>query len=158
MPDPVASVPPSPDRVVEPAGRVFDPAEDGWSCHSEDGFIGLVGPIWERRDGDIRRFGFLAEQRHANLIGVVQGGMLMTFADRSLGMLAWDAAGGPVATVTFDMHFVDGGRIGTFIELTGDLVRRTSSLVFLRAALTASGRVVATCQGTWKILRRSRRP
>lgn len=46
-------------------------------------------PIWERRDADGMHYGFVADPRHANLLGVVQGGMLMTFADRALGLCAW---------------------------------------------------------------------
>ena len=134
----------------------FDPAAAGWTYEPEAGFIGLVGPVWRRRDGDHLRFGFLAEDKHANLVGVVQGGMLMTFADRALGMLAWDAAQGSVVTIGFDMAFVDSGRIGSFIELDGEVVRRTASLVFMRGTLSAGRRVIGTCQGTWKILRPSR--
>jgi hypothetical protein len=53
------------------------------------------------------------------------------------------------------MSFADSGRIGSFIELDGEVVRRTASLVFLRGTLLAGKRVLGTCQGTWKILRRS---
>ena len=135
----------------------FDPAASGWSFEPEDGFLGLVGPIWRKHDGDRPRFGFLAEAKHANLIGIVQGGMLMTFADRALGMLAWEAAGGPVVTVSFDYAFLDAGRLGSFIEIDGEVVRKTASLVFLRGTVQSGRRAIGTCQGTWKILSRSRR-
>ena len=59
----------------------------------DDGFIGLVGPIYRREHGERWQFGFRAEAKHANLRHVVQGGMLMTFADRGLGRNAWKAAG-----------------------------------------------------------------
>jgi acyl-coenzyme A thioesterase PaaI-like protein len=134
----------------------FDPAAAGWSYEPEAGFLGLVGPVWRRRDPDDPRFGFLAEDKHANLLGVVQGGMLMTFADRALGMLAWEAAQASVVTIGFDMAFADSGRIGSWIGLDGEVVRRTASLVFMRGTLRAGSRVIGTCQGTWKILRSSR--
>ena len=140
----------APDRARRPA---FDPASAGWVTEPEAGFIGLVGPIWSRGEGVARRFGFLAEPRHVNLLGVVQGGMTMTFADRALGMLAWSAAGGrPAVTVSFEMLFVGAGRIGSFLECEGEVVRLTASLVFLRGEVRDRSRVVATCQGTWKIL------
>ena len=138
-------------RDAEPA---FDPAAHGWrELPRDDGFITLVGPFWRRLD-DPRRFGFRAEPRHDNINGVVQGGMLMTFADRSLGYLSFEAAGGRTATAAFDMNFVSGGRIGSFIEIACEVVRTTRSLVFLRGTLTGGGDVVAICQGTWKILGR----
>ena len=66
----------------------------GWKKRDDDGFVGLVGPFWARSgpSGEMLH-GFLAEDRHVNLLGVVQGGMLMTFADRALGLAAWHAAG-----------------------------------------------------------------
>jgi acyl-coenzyme A thioesterase PaaI-like protein len=127
-------------------------AAAGWEAADEDGFIGLVGPFWSRAEGAGRRFGFVAEPRHANLVGVVQGGMLMTFADRGLGILAWSAAGRPAVTTSFEMQFVGAGRIGSFIELEGEVVQRTRSMVFMRGLLRSGRRLVGSCQGSWKIL------
>ena len=69
----------------------FDPAANGWEAYTDEGFIGLVGPLWTRMEGDTRRFAFKAEHKHHNRRGVVQGGMLMTFADRTMGMTCWYA-------------------------------------------------------------------
>ena len=131
----------------------FDPGAAGWSFQGETGFIGLVGPFWSKVDeGGRRRFGFMAEERHANLVGIVQGGMLMTFADRGLGIMAWDVAGKPSVTASFEMQFVGAGRIGSFLELEGEVLRKTASLVFMRGLVWAGRGLVASCQGSWKIL------
>lgn len=66
----------------------FDPAAQGWEPHTDTGFIGLVGPLWIRQEENGRRYGFIAEPKHHNYRGTVQGGMLMTFVDRALGMTA----------------------------------------------------------------------
>jgi acyl-coenzyme A thioesterase PaaI-like protein len=131
-----------------------DPSAAGWKTAPDMGFIDLVGPIWTRQEDDRHAFGFVAERKHANLLDVVQGGMLMTFADRALGLAAWRAAGDrPCVTVQFDMRFMSSGQIGEFIELRPELVRRTASLVFMRGTLTAGERVLAAADGIWKILR-----
>jgi acyl-coenzyme A thioesterase PaaI-like protein len=137
-----------------PSGKAgFDPGAEGWAMQGETGFVGLVGPFWSKMDAGRRRFGFMAEERHANLVGIVQGGMLMTFADRGLGIMAWDAAAGrPSVTASFEMQFVGAGRIGGFIELEGEVLRKTSSLVFMRGLVWAGRNLVASCQGSWKIL------
>ena len=137
----------SPQDTARPRPPI-DLAAQGWAAPEEGGFIGLVGPFWSKNSGSARRFGFVAEPRHANLIGVVQGGMLMTFADRGLGILAREAAGRACVTTSFEMQFVGTGRIGTFIELDGDVVQRTGSMVFMRGLLRSGRRLVASCQGS----------
>ena len=79
--------------------------------------------------------------------------MLMTFADRALGRNSWRAAGEkPVATVEFNMQFVTAGKIGEVFEIRPEIVRKTSSLVFIRGDVVCGTRTVATATGIWKIL------
>ena len=133
----------------------FDPATAGWEPYRDEGFIGLVGPFWMRSQSgnDIPRFAFLAEHKHHNRRGVVQGGMLMTFADRSLGQTCWHANDQrPQATVHLDVHFVDGVQVGEFVEMHATIVRRTRSLIFMSGELKVGDRVVATANGVWKTL------
>ncbi len=133
----------------------FDPAGAGWEPYTDDGFIGLIGPFWAKRQGDGQapRFAFLAENKHHNRRGVVQGGMLMTFADRTMGMTCWHVNGQkPQATVHLDVHFVDGVQIGEFVEMHAKVVRRTRSLIFMSGELMVGSRTVATANGVWKML------
>jgi acyl-coenzyme A thioesterase PaaI-like protein len=131
----------------------FDPAGAGWQPYQDKGFIGLVGPFWMRRCGESYLYAFMAEPKHENRRGVVQGGMLMTFADRSMGMTCWYAnARQPQATVQLDVHFVDAVAIGEFVEAKCRVVRRTRSLIFMSAELVVGERVVATGNGVWKTL------
>lgn len=77
----------------------------------------------------------------------------MTIGDRALGLLAWEAAGQrPCVTIGFDTQFVGAGRIGSWIEVRGELVRLTRRLVFVRGVLSSGGSPIASCQGTWSIL------
>jgi acyl-coenzyme A thioesterase PaaI-like protein len=137
--------------------KTFDPAAHGWEAYTDEGYIGLIGPFWQRfDDGDTPRYAFLAAKKHHNRRGVVQGGMLMTFADRSLGMTAWYAnQQQPQATVHLDVHFVDAVQIGEFVEMHGKVVRRTRSLIFMSGELMVGDRVVATANGVWKTLGKS---
>ena len=137
----------------EPAA--FDPAAAGWEpyAHDDTGFIGLVGPLWSRPKGDSVEYAFMAQPKHHNRRGVVQGGMLMTFADRSMGMTCWYAnERQPQATVQLDMHFIDAVQVGDFVEAKCTVVRRTRSLVFMSGELVVGERVVATAKGVWKTL------
>ena len=132
----------------------FDPAAAGWEPYHDEGFIELVGPFWSRPWGeDSYRYAFMAEPKHHNRRGVVQGGMLMTFADRSMGMSCWYANGRvPQATVQLDVHFIDAVQIGEFVEAKCEVVRRTRSLIFMQGELVVGERTVATAKGIWKSL------
>ncbi len=147
--EPPANPPVSPDATAP-----FDPAAAGWEPYRDEGFIGLVGPFWSRPWGDDSyRYAFMAEPKHHNRRGVVQGGMLMTFADRAMGMTCWYANGRvPQATVQLDVHFIDAVQIGEFVEAKCAVVRRTRSLIFMSGELVVGTRVVATAKGIWKTL------
>ena len=131
----------------------FNPAAAGWEPYGDDGFIGLVGPFWARPSGDGYLYAFKAEHKHHNRRGIVQGGMLMTFADRAMGMTCWSANERQAqATVHLDVHFVEAVQIGEFVEAKCRIVRRASSLIFVAADLVVGTRVVATATGVWKTL------
>lgn len=86
---------------------------DGWTIAETTGFLTLVGPLWQRTVNGQSELALITEDKHHNRRGMVQGGLLMTFADRACGMVARTAAGRPtMATVQLDVHFVDAGKIG----------------------------------------------
>jgi acyl-coenzyme A thioesterase PaaI-like protein len=134
----------------------FDPAAHGWEPYEDEGFIGLVGPFWAKPSGDENvapKYAFLVAPKHHNRRGVLQGGMLMTFADRTMGMTCWYANGKrPQATVHLDVHFIDAVQVGEFVEAHCKVVRRTRALVFMSADLMVGDRVVGTANGVWKTL------
>ncbi len=133
--------------------NTFDPASAGWSAVEDKGFIAHVGPL-HLRDAD-GAYAFQAAQKHANLIGVVHGGMLMSFADRALGETAMRAADGAnCVTIQLEMKFIDVGRLGDWIEIRPQVVKRTGSLVFMRGDVREGSRLLASADGVWKILRR----
>jgi acyl-coenzyme A thioesterase PaaI-like protein len=129
----------------------FDPAKAGWERHIDDGFIDYVGPLWMRGRGPTLVFGFLAQPKHENRRKVVQGGMLMTFADRALGVASHQASGKRLVTASFDCKFLAPVAIGEFVELPCEVVRATRSLVFARGVMAVGERAVASVSGVWKI-------
>jgi uncharacterized protein (TIGR00369 family) len=111
----------------------------------EDPFEDLVGPFGYRVDGNAVGFAFRSDERHANTGGTLHGGMLMTFADYALCLTAvWDQPGEKCVTVSCNCEFVAAGRPGETVEATGEVIRRTRSLVFVRGQLTAGDRRLLT--------------
>ena len=127
---------------------------DGFSIVEATGFIQLIGPLWQRAVGDDFEFALVAQDKHHNRRGLVQGGVLMTFADRTCGMTARYASGKTtLATVQLDTHFVEAGKIGEVLISRPHVVRSTRSLIFLTTEVTVDKRVIAMASGVFKILK-----
>jgi acyl-coenzyme A thioesterase PaaI-like protein len=126
----------------------------GWSIVDATGFIALVGPLWHRIVNDVHEYALIAEDKHHNRRGVVQGGVLMTFADRTSGMTARFVSGKTsLATVQFDTQFIDAAKIGEILISKPRVVRATRSLIFMTTELTAGERCVAMASGVFKIMK-----
>src|SRR5215471_639349 len=86
---------------------------DGWTMVDTSGFIHLIGPLWERKTDGHFEYALATEDKHHNRRGMVQGGVMMTFADRTCGMTARYVTDKPtMATIQLDVHFVESGKIG----------------------------------------------
>ncbi len=122
-----------------------------WSPFEDDGFITLVGPVfWHRKLGG--RFRFVAEAKHKNLGGFVQGGMIMTFADRAMGVTARADTQIPVTTVQLNINFMRPARIGDAIEIQCRVLEATKTLIFVTGEISVEDRVIASASGIWKII------
>ncbi|MBR1135362.1 MAG: PaaI family thioesterase [Bradyrhizobium sp.] len=127
---------------------------DGWDIVDTSGFLHLIGPLWQRVLDGAHEYAIVTEDKHHNRRGLVQGGVIMTLADRSCGMTARYAAGKEhMATVQFDTHFVEAGKIGETLVSRPHVVRITRSLVFITTEVTAASRVIAMASGVFKILK-----
>jgi acyl-coenzyme A thioesterase PaaI-like protein len=127
---------------------------DGWKIAETTGFMQLIGPLWERLvDGELE-FALITEDKHHNRRGLVQGGVLMTFADRTCGITARFVSGKPtLATVQLDTHFVEAGKIGEILISKPHVVRSTRSLIFITTEVTVDKRCIAMASGVFKVLK-----
>ena len=127
---------------------------DGWNIVETSGFLHLVGPLWQRLIDGENEYALITEDKHHNRRGLVQGGVIMTFADRTCGMTARFVSGKPtLATVQLDTHFVESGRIGETLVSKPHVVRSTRSLIFITTEVTVDKRCIAMASGVFKILK-----
>ncbi|MGJ4944095.1 PaaI family thioesterase [Bradyrhizobium sp. HKCCYLS1011] len=127
---------------------------DGWEIVDTSGFLHLIGPLWQRQVDGVNEYALVAEDKHHNRRGLVQGGVIMTLADRSCGMTARHVSGKPhMATVQFDTHFVEAGKIGETLVSRPHVVRTTRSLIFITTEVKVENRVIAMASGVFKILK-----
>ena len=127
---------------------------DGWSIVETTGFIHLIGPLWHRLVDGHHEYALIAQDKHHNRRGLVQGGVLMTFADRTCGMTARHVTGKhTMATIQLDVHFVEAGKIGETLVSRPRVVRATRSMIFVNTEVTVDRRCIAMASGVFKILK-----
>ena len=128
-----------------------DPAHDGWKPRTLPGFYGVVGPLWTKKEPAGWAYGLLAEERHLNPAGIVHGGMLCTLLDHALSTIAWEAHGRkPCVTIAFDVQFVAPASAGDFVVARGEIVRRTTTLTFMRGVLAVCESSIAAASAILK--------
>ena len=126
----------------------------GWSMVETTGFLQLIGPLWQRAVNGEHEYALVAQDKHHNRRGLVQGGVIMTFADRTCGMTARYVSGRPtLATIQLDTHFVESGKIGEILLSRPRVVRATRSLIFISTEVTVDKRCIAMASGVFKILK-----
>ena len=126
----------------------------GWTMVETTGFLHLIGPLWYRKVGSEHEYALVAQDKHHNRRGLVQGGVLMTFADRTCGMSARYVSGRPMlATIQMDTHFVESGKIGEILTSKPRVVRSTRTLIFVSTEVTVGERCIAMANGVFKILK-----
>lgn len=129
----------------------------GWRTWYGDGgdpFETYIGPLCYRVEADGRvRCAFEPQIHHLNGHGHIHGGCLMSFADFSLFCIGHHAlTGGSSVTLTMNSEFIAAGKQGAWVEATGEVLRQTRSLVFIRGLLTQGGAPVLSFSGTLKKL------
>ncbi len=161
--------PPSPESLIA-AQRVGappippdlpkgPPEGQGWRRFiTPPGFIEHNGPLWFRRDGERMRLGLRVDARHINPMGNLHGGMMATFADMLLPVAANNQATGDVAlkgrflpTVSLQIDFLAGVKIGQWIEGTAEVLRVTRTMAFVQGLVSVDGAAVARVSGVFKI-------
>lgn len=125
---------------------------DGFSRHPvSDGGLSLrLGPLYSARRDGVLRFAFHCDEGHTNAMGWVHGGLLMTFADQTLGLTVQDVLNTDhVATVSLNCEFIAGVRPGRWIEGVAHVLRVTSELVFIEGRIMCDETIVLTASGLW---------
>jgi uncharacterized protein (TIGR00369 family) len=119
------------------------------------GFNRYVGPLYRLPDGEdgaLKRFVFVAVDKHMNAAGSVHGGMLMALMDVAMSRTSRLISGAPrCSTVSLSCDFVGPGRLGDLIEARIRSPRQTRTMVFLTGELVAGDRMLMTANGLWKV-------
>jgi uncharacterized protein (TIGR00369 family) len=113
-----------------------------------------VGPFFYRKVEGELQLGMRAAQKHANGNGAVHGGVLLAFADYAATMLALSGVKETCVTISLNSDFLAGAKLGDWIDGSGEVIKRTGSLTFLRGQLAVDGEPVLTFQSVLRRLQK----
>jgi uncharacterized protein (TIGR00369 family) len=131
----------------------FDP-DLAWRDLRGEGFNAHIGPIrFAPLEGARYCTTMVLDRRHINVGGVCHGGMLLSFADVTMGAATFAAGGDhPCATIQMDAHFIAAAKEGQRLVGHGTQLRKVRELSFMECGIWAGGRLVMRASGTWKYL------
>ncbi len=123
-------------------------------------FVALNGPLYIRSvaqpDGSKQRhLGFRVETRHTNPMGNCHGGMLATFADMLLPMLAHrqspELRNQFLPTVSLQIDYLAPCPLGAWVQGDAQVLRITRNLAFVQGLVTADDVPAMRVSGIFKI-------
>ena len=85
--------------------------------------------------------------------GVTHGGYIMSVLDSGMGTAAHQVIDGIAVTITLDIKFISGSKVGEKIIGYAKIKKKTKSLIFMQGELKSNGKTLATSEGIWKILK-----
>lgn len=119
-------------------------------------FLGLCGPIYQRRfdDGRAPLLALRVRPQHLNLRGIVHGGLLVTLADSALGHAINHARKEPLGVVTVSLatDFVETARLGDWIEAEVDVQRIGGRMAFANCYLRVGERRILRASGVFAVV------
>lgn len=132
------------------SGHLQGTESPDWVPHKNDGYIGGMGGVFERRRNGLIEIGLQTEDRHRNLSGIVHGGVVMALFDRTVGINCREAARGVrMGTASLTVNFLRQIRVGEFVEVSCVLRKQGRKAIFADASATVDGRLVGTATGVW---------
>lgn len=125
----------------------FEPPPGFQPLHSSP-FVGLLGPVYLKRDGGRPVFGVLVEPKHANTMDTLHGGMVAALVDIATGRGTRLALGesGPVRTVSMSLDFVAGVAVGGWVEAEVTVDHGGGRTIFTSCRVSTGDTLVARAQ------------
>ena len=119
------------------------------------GFMKHLGGLELKQISDTQ-YEFIVEvkEMHLNTGKIAHGGFISTIADTGMGTAAHKIAGNKrCVTINLDMKFISAGMLGDKLLGKVKILKKTKTLVFISCEISNSSDIVASANGTWKILK-----
>jgi acyl-coenzyme A thioesterase 13 len=95
-------------------------------------FNTLIGPVYTKGLGAELTLGMWAQAKHANMRGIVHGGVIATLVDIALGYSTAFSSDPPGSYVTahLSIDYAGSAKVGDWLEARVDIQRRGARLAF----------------------------
>ena len=122
---------------------------------TKKGFMQNIGDLsFKKIDDSDFEFSIKVLESFLNTGGIAHGGFIATIADTGMGNAAHIAAGNKrCVTINLDMKFISAGMLGDKLIGKVKILKKTKTLVFISCEISNSSDIVASANGTWKILK-----
>lgn len=128
---------------------------EGFTFWNDGGaFIDLIGPVYVKGEGEDRRFGLRIGEKHINVGGVAQGGVLATLADHSLGraIRAGRDDEETSATVSLTTDFLGPAKEGDWVESETKVERVAARMAFADCSLRVGDREIVRARAVFAVV------
>ena len=135
-------MPPLPDPITEGdfAGWYR------WRSRNEGRFHDLVGEMFFRSlpDGSVQ-CRMPTDKRHSNGMGFLHGGFLMSYIDMAVFAFIWPQLQKSAAvTLSCATDFLGSGIVGEPIDATGEVLKETGKMLFVRGLLKQGDNLICS--------------
>lgn len=142
----------SDDRAL-PRHGPQDAPPDGFQPMTARGpFTSRNGPVYEKPAAEGAHHGLRVAERHCNAVGIVHGGMLMSFADGLLAHAVGRATRTRALTIRLNADFLAIARPGDWLEGRARVTRATRSVAFVEGDIRVGDRPVMKVTGVFKLM------
>jgi uncharacterized protein (TIGR00369 family) len=118
-------------------------------------YMASLGDLYCRREGEAITIAMGMTESHANMRGIVHGGMLASLADSALGLGLQMACEGrnSFVTVNLSTDFLDAARPGDWLEARVRIGRIGSRVAFAECDLVVGERRILRASGVFAVMK-----
>ena len=131
-----------------------------WHRQPDGRFQSMLGELLFRPDGEDKIVCRMpTERKHSNGMGYLHGGFIMSFIDMAMFAIIFPQLEKSAAvTLSCATDFLTAGIVGEPIEASGEILKETGKMLFVRGLVTQNGANVASFTGTMRKVPRAPRP
>jgi uncharacterized protein (TIGR00369 family) len=123
-----------------------------WRRDPDGRFASMLGDFFFRQAADMSvHCKMETDRKHSNGLGYIHGGFIMSFIDMAMFAFIYRQLENHAAvTLSCATDFLSAGIVGKPIEASGEILKETGKMLFVRGLVTQDGVNVASFTGTMR--------